>query len=147
MFFNRIIQRIEGIEPSSSAWKADNLPLVHIRFFYLCAFIILCAWISYAQPKGAYCSSSLPTLLKQSIYTRRLIQLFSYGMRRIGKQLYPSFKRGDFNNPRYAYKKPLLVQLLSFLSLFFRNCLKVFLSIESISLNFFTILFIKNKGE
>lgn len=24
-------KRIEGIEPSSSAWKADNLPLVHIR--------------------------------------------------------------------------------------------------------------------
>jgi len=29
IFFSE--KRIEGIEPSSSAWKADNLPLVHIR--------------------------------------------------------------------------------------------------------------------
>ena len=26
-------QRIMGIEPISSAWKAENLPLIHIRFY------------------------------------------------------------------------------------------------------------------
>ena len=30
--------RITGIEPISPAWKADNLPLIYIRIFYIDGF-------------------------------------------------------------------------------------------------------------
>jgi hypothetical protein len=33
-------ERIMGIEPISSAWKAENLPLIHIRKKFLVYFII-----------------------------------------------------------------------------------------------------------
>ena len=33
-FYRKIVERVAGIEPASSAWKAEVLPLYHTRHYF-----------------------------------------------------------------------------------------------------------------
>ena len=34
-FYRELLERVAGIEPASSAWKAEVLPLYHTRLFFI----------------------------------------------------------------------------------------------------------------
>jgi hypothetical protein len=42
--------RIMGIEPMSSVWKTENLPLIHIRFINVTKRFIVFAWAQEESP-------------------------------------------------------------------------------------------------
>ena len=42
--------RITGIEPMSSVWKTENLPLIHIRFINVTKRFIVFAWAQEESP-------------------------------------------------------------------------------------------------